>query len=276
MSYSNQKSTPLIAFIGAGNMAGAIIRGLIRKGYPPEQIRASAPSLENLRALENSLRITVHQANNLAVSGADVIVLGIKPQQVKAVCEEISPNIGSDALVVSLAAGISSSSIETWLGQPCPIVRCMSNTPAQIGLGASGLFANRQTSDTQKNIAEQIIASVGLVKWVDEEHLIDTVTALAGSGPAYFFLFIEAMIDTAVEQGLSREIAQALALQTAHGATQLAANSKENIIDLRKRVTSPKGTTEHAINSFENDDLRTCVKNAMDACLKRAQELARQ
>lgn len=271
-SHDNEKD--LITFIGAGNMAGAIIRGLVHRGYPPTRIRAAAPSRKNLDSLQQDLGISVDEDNSSAANGADVVVLGVKPQMMEAVCTSLRPALTNTPLVISLAAGVSCANIAKWLGKGLPIVRSMSNTPAQVGLGASGLYANEETKTQQRALAETIIASVGIVRWVANEDLIDSVTAIAGSGPAYFFLFMEAMIAAGIEQGLDADTAKALALQTARGAAELASQSDEGPGELRARVTSPKGTTEQAIKSFQADGLETIVKNAMQACRRRAQELA--
>ncbi len=269
-------SNPTIAFIGAGNMAGAIIRGLLENSYPATNIWATAASQKNLAILASDYKIRTSLDKKEISAGADIVVLGVKPQAMKSVCGEIGDTLSPDTLLVSLAAGVTCASISAWLGSNLAVVRCMSNTPAQIRVGASGLFANDKATTEQKMTAEMILGAVGIVRWVEEERLIDTVTAIAGSGPAYFFLFIESIIDAAVEQGMPRATATELAVQTALGAAELARKSGEDINVLRQQVTSPKGTTEQAIASFEADNLRSAVKNAMCACVRRAQELAVQ
>lgn len=261
-----------IAFIGAGNMAKAIIRGLLNSGVDHKTISASARSEETRTQVAKTLGIEC-STNDITCNQADVIVLAVKPQLLKSVCEEIQPYIPAHCLIISVAAGIRCSSIEAWLGNR-PIVRSMPNTPSAIGLGASGLFANNLVSHPQKHSAEQILGAVGLVINVDNEDLIDAVTAVSGSGPAYFFLFIEAMIDAGVKQGLNHQQASLLAKQTALGASQLAAQSDLDVATLRKNVTSPKGTTEQAIKTFEGHQLRYIVDDAMQACAKRAAELS--
>jgi len=255
-------------------MAGAVIRGLLAHDYNAKNIRASAPTRKHLDSLQSDQKIHTSLDNQAITRDADVVVLGVKPQQMKAVCHGIADTLRADCLIISLAAGITCDSIRAWLKQDLAVVRCMSNTPAQIGAGASGLFANRRVSNKQKLTAESILGAVGVACWVEDEKLIDTVTALAGSGPAYFFLFIEAMIAAAVEQGMDHDTAKRLAKQTAFGAAKLARDSNEDIGVLREKVTSPKGTTEQAIISFESSGLRESVKNAMNACAERAQELA--
>jgi pyrroline-5-carboxylate reductase len=262
-----------LAFIGAGNMAKAIIGGLIAQGFDAKKITASGPRIENLQKVADEFSVNI-STDNLTAARADVIVLAVKPQMLKQVATELSSALTHKPLIISLAAGITTKSLQRWLNSNLSIVRSMPNTPSQVLLGAAGLFANAAVSDEQKNIANAILSAVGIVSWVEQENLINTVTAVSGSGPAYYFLFMEAMIDAAVEQGLSREIATTLTLQTALGAATLAQQSDLDVTELRRRVTSPKGTTEQAILSFEKDQLHTIVKNAMRACTNRAEELS--
>ncbi len=267
---------PSICFIGAGNMAGSIIGGLVDKGYPTDLITATTlnkPSLEKLAA-----RFPIHtsQDNSAAAATADVIVLGVKPQVMEQVCRAISGSLAHKPMIISIAAGIDISSLSNWLGDDAAIVRCMPNTPALVQTGATGLYANNNTSDTQKAQAHEIMEAVGIVQWMDREALIDSVIAVSGSAPAYFFLMMEAMIDAGVEQGLSREAATELTLQTALGAAKLAQGSDVDVAELRRRVTSPNGTTEQAILSFERDNLRGIVATAMKACAERSVEIAKE
>ncbi|MFT5082615.1 MAG: pyrroline-5-carboxylate reductase [Lentisphaeria bacterium] len=266
--------TQNIAFIGAGNLASSIISGLLSQAYPKDNIRASARTESSVKALASKHGIATSTNNGEIARDADIIVLAVKPQVMKIACEDIREFASSKALIVSVAAGITCASIRHWLGNSLAIVRSMPNTPTQVLEGAIGLYANEQTNTQQKQQAESILAAVGTCCWVEEESLLDTVTAVAGSGPAYFFLFIESMIDAAVAQGLDKETARTLSLQTAFGAAKLARESGLDIAELRRRVTSPKGTTEQAILSFERDNLRQTVTNAMQACRERAQELA--
>jgi pyrroline-5-carboxylate reductase len=191
------------------------------------------------------------------------------------ICEQLAASSPDRyPLIVSIAAGITTSHLQSWLGGDTAIVRCMPNTPALVGKGASGLFANKFVSDDQKQLAEQIMSAVGLSVWVDTEADIDTVTALSGSGPAYFFLFMEAMQNAAKEMGISNELARQLTYQTALGAAELALNSTDDIAVLRRNVTSPGGTTEQAINKFEDGGLRELVTSALQAARDRSIELA--
>lgn len=263
----------LISFIGAGNMARAIAQGLINTGTPPEQLMLSGPRAEHLSGLASQLGVATSTDNRAAVTAADTVVLCVKPQVMAAVCQDLASSLKPTSLVISVAAGIRLDSLAQWLGGHKAIARAMPNTPAQIGLGATGVYANA-LSDAQRQRVATLLAATGLVQWVDDEGQLDSVTALSGSGPAYFFLFMEAMIEAAQAQGLSRESAQALCIQTALGAASLAAQTGVAPAELRRRVTSPKGTTEQAILQFEAGGLKDLVRTAMDACQARARSLA--
>lgn len=263
-----------IAFIGAGNMAQAIIDGLINAGVAPSTLMASDNSPDALAKISERFAIETG-SNEQACNNADVILLAVKPQVLKSVCEEIKPAIPASALVISIAAGITCSSIENWLGQ-CALVRCMPNTPAGVGMGASGLYANSNVSQAQKEAAKHILGAVGSALYVDEEALLDAVTAVSGSGPAYYFLFTEAIKNAGIKLGLTEETSIQLALQTALGASTLASKSELSLEQLRKNVTSPNGTTEQAILSFENNNLGSIVEKAMIACAERAKTLSEE
>jgi len=271
--------TSKIAFIGAGNMARAIIGGLLAEGFAHTQISAAGPRMETLNKVADEFGIAVSIDNAATAANADVIVLGVKPQMLKEVALGLRASLSHKGLahkplIISVAAGITTASIANWLGEDQAIVRCMPNTPSQLRAGASGLFANALVSDEQKSAANAILGAVGIVQWLDDEALLNPVTAVSGSGPAYFFLLMEAMIDAGVELGLTRECAAELTLQTALGAAMLAKESELDVAELRRRVTSPKGTTEQAILSFEQDNLRASVLKAMTACSNRAVELS--
>ena len=263
-----------ICFIGGGNMATSLIGGLIAQGHPAENICVSDPNQEQLDKLQNEFSIRVDANNHSAVDNADLVVLAVKPQVMKDVANPLAASIPAKAIIVSIAAGINLHSLEAWLGQERAIVRCMPNTPSLIQLGASGLFANANTSTEQKTLAETVLKAAGIVQWVNNEAEIDAVTAVSGSGPAYYFLLMEAMIDAGVELGLSRKTASELTLQTALGAAQMAKQSDVDAAELRRRVTSPGGTTEQAINTFEGAHLRDIVKAALNAANTRSGELA--
>lgn len=269
---------PTLAFIGAGNMAGSIIGGLVANGYPAGKITASDLNKDALAQLSRDTGITAATSNADAVANAQVVVLAVKPQVLRQVCEPLAALIAEEVLVVSIAAGINSQSLHNWLGASLKraIVRCMPNTPALVQAGTSGLFATQHVSDVQRRQAEEILAAVGSVCWVESEAEIDSVTAVSGSGPAYFFLMIEAMIDAGIKQGLSRATASTLAIDTAFGAAKLAKHSDVDVAELRKRVTSPNGTTAEAIASFEKNQFRQIVDQAMTACADRSRELAEQ
>ncbi|RYZ95999.1 MAG: pyrroline-5-carboxylate reductase [Moraxellaceae bacterium] len=273
MSFLTNSSSK-IAFIGAGNMAKAIIGGLLAEGFKRINVIASGPRQESLNGVVAEFGINVTTDNTAAATMADVIVLAVKPQMLKEVCLGLANSLSHKPLIISLVAGITTDSIGRWLGADHAIVRCMPNTPSQLRVGASGLFANGSVSPAQRSTANTILGAVGIVQWVNDEALINPVTAVSGSGPAYFFLMMEAMIDAGVELGLSRESATELTLQTALGAAILAKQSNVEVAELRRRVTSPKGTTEQAINSFENDQIRAMFSRAMTACSNRAVELS--
>ncbi len=263
-----------IAFIGAGNMASAIFGGLIANGLPPERIIATTRSHESCERTRDNYGIRATTSNHNACDAADIVVLCVKPQNLAEVAKDIAAHLSPDALVISVAAGIDINALSRWLGENTPIVRCMPNTPSQIQQGACGLFANPQCSQQHKEDAEKILSSVGLAAWLESEQDIHAVTAVSASGPAYIFLVLEAMIDAGVSQGLSEELSKSLAIQTVLGAAALAQSSEIDPAELRKRVTSPGGTTEQAINKFESKNLRAIFSQAMEACANRSKQLA--
>lgn len=264
-----------LAFIGAGNMARSIIGGLIQQGYPSEAISASARSSETLERAARDFGINTGDSHELA-RAAEVVVLAVKPQQMQQVARDLRPALTHKPLIISIAAGIDCASLSRWLGEDLAIVRCMPNTPSLVRAGASGLYANALTDSAQKAAAHVIMSAVGIAEWLDDESQLQAVTAVSGSGPAYFFLVMEAMIDAGVELGLERDCATDLTLQTALGAAQLARSSDVDVAELRRRVMSPGGTTEAAIKSFEQDELRAIFARAMNACAERAGSLAKE
>ncbi|TBU97810.1 pyrroline-5-carboxylate reductase [Stutzerimonas kirkiae] len=269
-------STPRITFIGAGNMAASLIGGLRAQGIAAERIRASDPSPQQREAIAAQHGIETLEDNAQALADADIVVLAIKPQVMQAVCRDLAPHLPEQALVVSIAAGIACDSLQRWLGRELPLVRCMPNTPALLGLGASGLYANAQVSAAQRQQAERLLGAVGISVWLEEERLIDAVTAVSGSGPAYFFLLIEAMSSAGQQLGLPRETAIELVLQTALGAARMARESDVDASELRRRVTSPNGTTEAAIKAFQAGGFEALVGQALNAAAHRSTELAEQ
>lgn len=269
--------TTNIAFIGAGNMASSIIGGLLANGHDAGRISASDPYAPSLEALREMGITRVGSDNITAIQDADVIVLAVKPQILREVATALAPALTHNwPLVISIAAGIELSSLQSWLGAQCPIVRCMPNTPALLGAGATALYANDAVSQTQREQADTILAATGYCCWVDEEPQLDAITALSGSGPAYFFLLIEAMMASAQTMGLSPQVARAMATQTALGAARMACESDVDASELRRRVTSPNGTTEQAVNTFLSHKLPETVHQAMQAAAERAREMARE
>lgn len=267
-------NNPSIGFIGAGNMAGSLIKGLLAKGFGRDSIAASDIDTEKLQQLQRDSGIRTASNQELADS-ADILVLAVKPQVLKAVCEGFS--LGTNRpLVVSVAAGVTLDNLAAWLGNDVAIVRSMPNTPALIGKGATGLYANAHASEQHREIATELMNAVGLSVWVDSESEIDAVTAVSGSGPAYYFLFMEAMQEAALELGLAPEAARTLCQQTAIGACELAKSSADDVAELRRKVTSPGGTTEQAILKFESGGLRQLVKESLQAARDRSEELAKE
>ncbi len=264
-----------IAFIGAGNMAASLIGGLRAQGMPAAQISASDPGAEQRDKIASEHGINVFAENADAVRHADIVVLAVKPQVMKAVCQTLASDLRDGQLIVSIAAGINCASLNAWLGQR-PVVRCMPNTPALLRQGVSGLFANAAVSDAQRHQAEQLLSAVGLALWLDEETQIDAVTAVSGSGPAYFFLLMEAMTAAGEQLGLDHATAAQLTLHTALGAARMAVESDVDAAELRRRVTSPNGTTEAAINSFQAGGFTPLVAQALHAAARRSVELAEQ
>jgi pyrroline-5-carboxylate reductase len=268
-------STPRIAFIGAGNMAFSIIGGMIKQGVEPSRIWATNIDQNSLDQLKQDFNVNTTQDNNEAVANADVVVLSVKPQVLKTVVEDLKETlIANNPLIISIAAGIKAETLQSWIGQPQAIVRCMPNTPALLQCGASGLYKTQEVTDAQAQTAEQLMNAVGLTLWVNDEAGIDAVTAVSGSGPAYYFLFMEAMQQAGEALGLDSDTAKQLTLQTALGAARMALESTDSPAELRRKVTSPGGTTEQAINTFQQNNLEAIVKEAMQAAADRSQELS--
>jgi pyrroline-5-carboxylate reductase len=266
---------PVLAFLGAGNMARSLIHGLLQQGHPPERIWASNHDAEKTQALQNEFQIHVTTDNIAAAKQAEVIIFAVKPQTLALVVPEVAAVLQQrKPLIISIAAGVRIAHFETWLGAHLPIVRCMPNTPALVQASATGLFASRDVLPESRDLAESLLRAVGLVVWLDDEKDLDVVTALSGSGPAYFFLVMEAMIAAGVELGLSPKTSQLLTLQTAVGAAHIAMQANGDIMQLRERVTSKGGTTERAIEVLEQGRLRQLFLHAISAATDRARELA--
>ncbi|MDD7805329.1 MAG: pyrroline-5-carboxylate reductase [Endozoicomonas sp. (ex Botrylloides leachii)] len=266
-----------IGVIGAGNMAQAIIGGLLRGGCQPEQIIATAPSEKTRLTISQQFGVHV-SASNLEAAGSDVLLLCVKPDVMKNVLTEIAPVLASQkkTLVISVATGITVDCLERWAGCSLPVIRSMPNTPSRLGVGACGLFANTNVSAEDKGLAESIFSAVGIFEWVADEALIDTIIAVSGSAPAYYFLFMEAMKNNGVALGLTPEVAERLTQQTALGAAKMASESTLSVAQLRKNVCSPGGPTEQALQAFQQGGIEPIINNAMQAAVKRAKEMTKE
>lgn len=264
-----------VAFIGAGNMNRAIILGLINSGFDPKSVMVTNPSPEKRLQLAEQHGI-LNSADNLeAAKFADIIVLGVKPHLITQVCSEMAAEIDvQNKCFISVAAGTTMAQIQTALNNKGSVIRVMPNTPSQLGLGVSGMFACQHTTASQKEVATEIMQAVGIVKWLKAEAEIDDIIAVSGSGPAYFFLFMEAMEAKANALGFSPEEARALVQQTALGAAQMVVNNNISIGQLRENVTSKGGTTQAALNTFREGGLIELVDKAMDSAIARAKEMA--
>lgn len=257
-------------------MAASLISGLIASGHEPQQLWASDINPETLSNLSANLGINVSNDNKAVIQVVDVVVLAVKPQVLAQIAKEICPCLHPGQLVVSIAAGITLASLSNWLCAETPIVRCMPNTPALVLTGATALHANANVSAEQRDLAETIMRAVGIALWVDKESDLDAVTAVSGSGPAYFFLLMEAMEQAAVTLGLSAETARLLIQQTALGAAKIALESPETPAELRKRVTSPGGTTQRAIETFEHGGFSELVAQALHAAKDRSVAMSQE
>jgi pyrroline-5-carboxylate reductase len=248
---------------------------LIRDGVPAARLAVSEPNADLRAALARDFGIATHADNEDAARAADVLLLVVKPQAMPAVCVALRATAQArKPLVVSTAAGIRIDQLDGWLGGDMPIVRCMPNTPALIGAGATGACANGRCSAAQREAAQRILSAVGATVWIDDEPLMDTVTAISGSGPAYFFLLVEALEDAAVAQGLPRDTARALATQTCLGAGRMLREDGATPVELRRRVTSPGGTTQAALDSFSASEFAAVVARAVAAATRRGAELS--
>lgn len=265
-----------VAFIGGGNMARSLAGGLIADGYANERLRIAEPNAERRDYLAGELGITTTADNREAAEGADAVVLAVKPQVVRSIAEEVGETIRKHgAVAISVAAGVRLQDIERWLGEGAAVVRAMPNTPSLVRSGATALLANTQVSPTQQELAESLLRAVGQTLWLDVEEDMDIVTAVSGSGPAYFFLLMEALEDAAVDQGLQREQARLLVLETATGAARMALEAEDSPGELRQRVTSPGGTTERALGVLNDYDLHGAINSAVKAAANRAEELGK-
>ena len=266
-----------ITFIGCGNMGHSLIGGLIADGYDSSLLCGADIDRKKCDALSEKFNIKSTVNNEQAIHTADVIVLAVKPQAIRETLATINEGLlNKQRLLISVAAGIRLKDLLSWTHTNQSIVRTMPNTPALVQTGATALCANQFTSDEQRNIAEAIMRAVGLTVWLNDEELLDVVTALSGSGPAYFFLVMEAMEKAATGLGLPVEQARLLTLQTAFGAAKMALESKYDPAILRQHVTSPGGTTEKAINVLLEGDFEKIFREAMKSAMQRSRELADQ
>lgn len=262
-----------ICFIGGGNMAQALIGGLISRGLPPTRITVSDP-VEQIRQLLQEKEVHVTQDNVAAIQTADVVVLAVKPQVLATVLRPLK-GLLSDKLVISIIAGAEIQTISNLIDSD-RIVRVMPNTPALVQTGAHGIYANDVVGTSDRELTSQILAATGLTIWVNSEAQIDAVTAVSGSGPAYFFYLMESMIRAGKNLGLDEKVATALTLQTALGAAQMAITSSNTPSELRKNVTSPNGTTQAALEVFDRAQISQNIQSALAAAQKRSQELAQE
>ncbi|MCX7104543.1 MAG: pyrroline-5-carboxylate reductase [Methylococcales bacterium] len=270
-------NTQKIGFIGGGNMASSLISGLIASGHSPQDLWVSDINQDTLKLLAKNLDVNTSTNNDEIINAVDVVVLAVKPQILSTVAKNATASIQQkQPLVVSIAAGISQQSLSQWLGNNIAIVRCMPNTPALVLTGATALHANAQVTAEQHDLAENIMRSVGIALWVNDESELDVVTAVSGSGPAYYFLLMEAMEKAAIEMGMNEVTARLLVQQTALGAAKIALESSESPEQLRKRVTSPGGTTQQALETFEEGGFTALVSKALHAARDRSIEMSKQ
>lgn len=264
-----------IGFIGGGNMASSLIGGLVSNGYPADNITVSDLDANKLAYLSDTFGVNNTQDSNQLVLQADILVLAVKPQHMQSVADIIKTSVQKKKpVVVSIAAGIRINALQRWLGGKLPVVRCMPNTPALVKAGATGLFANEEVKEDQKDQVESLLRAVGVTVWLAEEGDLDAVTALSGSGPAYFFMVMEALEAAAIEAGLDQKTAQLLTQETALGAAKMALESSESAAVLRQRVTSAGGTTERALGVMEERGLQGIFREAVLAAKERSVELS--
>ena len=270
-------NTAAIAFVGGGNMARSLIGALTRHGSDPARIAVAEPVDALREQLHADFGVRVFSDAASAVQGADIVLLAVKPQVMRQVCETIGAVIAArKPLIISIAAGLRMEQMDAWLGGGFPIVRAMPNTPALIGAGATGMIANARVDAGGRGQAQAILANAGRTAWIDEEAQMDAVTGVSGSGPAYFFLLIEALEDAGVEQGLPRDTARQLAIQTCLGAARMASEDGEAPARLRERVTSPNGTTAAALKVLGEGDLRGLMARAVAAATQRGGEMSKE
>jgi pyrroline-5-carboxylate reductase len=265
-----------LSFIGGGNMARSLIGGLIARGWEANQMIVADPVADQLDVLKKQYGVRTARDNSEAAEAADIVILAVKPQEMRTVTKQLATALKSKTpLIISVAAGIRASDIQQWAGG-IPVVRCMPNRPALQGCGMTGLYATADVDASGRRSAEQILGAVGATIWLDEESHMDAVTALSGSGPAYFFLLIEMMEQAGVQLGLSAEISRKLAIETAYGSGLMAREASESAATLRQQVTSKGGTTEAALKHLEAHDIRGIFIDALSAAAQRSAQLAEQ
>lgn len=264
-----------LCILGAGNMGRALVGGLLRSGTRAEHVSVGESQPAARAALARELGITAAPDNRAAVAGAEIVVLAVKPQEAAAVLKPLAPMLCAEKpLLLSVLAGVRVAELESWCGPGVPVLRAMPNRAALIGAGVSGLFAAPSVESEQRAVAEQVLKAVGEVVWVPDEAGLDVVTALSGSGPAYFFLLAELMAEAGAELGLEADTARRLATATLYGSGLLAQTERADLTRLRAEVTSKGGTTEAALAAFEAADLRATVRQALSAAVQRSRELA--
>ena len=266
----------VIGFIGAGNMAYALIKGLLSDGFEAKNINVSDANPELLEKRSSELGVTAQPDNVSLLTNSDIVVFAVKPQVLSVVCHELKNKASTDQLFVSIVAGIKSKDINRWLGGDFALVRTMPNTPALFQSGVTGLYANELVNGLQKKSVNLLLSAVGECFWVNEENLLDAITAISGSGPAYFFLMMQSMKQAAMALGLDEETADALSIKTSLGASIMATNSGKDSRTLRAEVTSPNGTTQSAIETFQDQNFEGIVAAATRAAYDRARELSQE
>lgn len=265
---------PLIGLIGAGNMARSLAGGLLENGWARNRIILSDLNGSQRQAIERTLGLATYGRNEDVVARADVLVFAVKPQALRTVALEVATAVQrQQPLVISIAAGVRLADLERWLGGTLPVVRAMPNTPALIGSGATGLYANKRVTEKMRDVAESLMRAVGVTVWLTDELLLDVITALSGSGPAYFFLVMEALEQAAVAHGLPPATARLFTLETAFGAAKMALEASDEPTTLRARVTSPGGTTEAAVAVLQEGGLPRLLHEALATATRRAREL---
>ena len=266
----------VIGFIGAGNMAFALIKGLLSDGFEAKNINVSDANPELLEKRSSELGVTAQPDNVSLLNNSDIVVFAVKPQVLSVVCHELKNKASTNQLFVSIVAGIKSKDINRWLGGDFALVRTMPNTPALFQSGVTGLYANELVNDLQKKSVNLLLSAVGECFWVNEENLLDAITAISGSGPAYFFLMMQSMKQAAMALGLDEDTADALSIKTSLGASIMATNSGKDSRTLRAEVTSPNGTTQSAIETFQDQNFEGIVAAATRAAYDRARELSQE